>query len=113
MRCAGDVGVGQDGEKLRRGAAQDSRRVDVAHSACEGGGHRLQSLFRCPGSVGLDEQDTKVALVAVRASELVLEHRAHKPIVEQSRRAVDDMQRLGHRIVDLDPARWTEDRARG
>src|SRR5450759_502526 len=47
------------------------------------------------------------------ASKLVLEHRAHEAIVEESRRAIDDVKRLGLRIVGLDAARRTEHGAVG
>ena len=103
MCGARHVGVGQDGQKLRRSPAEDAGCVDVTDCTREGRCHRLQRFLRRTGAVGLDEQNPEVALVAVRARELVFEHRAHESIVEQARRAVDDVQRLRGRIVDLDP----------
>jgi hypothetical protein len=104
MGRACDVRVGQYGQELRRGAAEDSRRVDVAHCARERGRHRLQRLIGGANSVGLDEQDAEVALIPVGASELVLEHGAHEAIVEETGGAVDDVKRLGLWVVDLDAA---------
>ena len=40
--------------------------------------------------------------------ELVFEHGSYESIIEEARRAVDDMQRLGLRIVGPDSARRTE-----
>src|SRR4029077_21099411 len=61
------------------------------------------------GAVGLDEKNSKVALIAVRPRELVLEDGAHEAVVEQPGRAIDDVERFRLRIIDLDPARRTED----
>src|SRR5258708_17612453 len=47
------------------------------------------------------------------ARELILEHRAHEAIVEKSRGAIDDVKRLGLRIVGLDAAGRTEHSAGG
>ncbi len=43
--CTRDVGVGQDGEELWRGSAQDAGRVHIAYGAGQGGGHHLQRLL--------------------------------------------------------------------
>src|SRR5438309_199162 len=111
MRRTGDVGVGQDREELRRRTPEDSWCIDVADGAGEGGGHRLQRLVSSADSVGLDEEDAEVALVAVCARELILEHGPDETIVEEAGRAVDDVKGLGLRVVDLDATGGTEDRA--
>ena len=113
MRRAGDVGVGQDREELRWGAAEDARSVDVANGARESGGHRLERLIDRAGLRRLDEQHAEIALVPVSAGELVLQHGAHETLVEQAGGAVDDVQRLGMRIIRAHAARWAEDRAGG
>ena len=104
MRGAGDVRVGEDGEELRRCSSEDAGSVDITHRAGEGGGHRLQRFVRRHRPVRLDEQHSEVALVPVRAGELVFEHGAHEPIVEQSSGAVDDVKGLGLRVVCPDSA---------
>jgi len=113
MRGAGHVGVRQDGEQLRWRAPEHAWRVDVAHRAGERRGHRLQRFVGGQCSVHLDEKDAEVALVAVRPRELVLEHGPHESIVEEARRAVDDVQRLGLWIVGPHSAGGTEHRTVG
>ncbi len=113
VRRPGDVGVGQYRQQLGRGAAQDSWSVDVAHRARKGCSHCLQGFVCCADAIGFDEEDAKVALVSMRARELVLEHRSNETIVEEAGRAVDDVKGLGLRIIDPDSTRGTEDRARG
>jgi hypothetical protein len=111
MGRAGNVRIGKDGEELRRGSAEDSGSVDVAHGAGERGRHRLQRFFRGSRAIGFDQQNTEVALIAMRTSQLVFEDGPHKTVVEEARRAIDYVQRLRLRIVDLDSAGRTEDSA--
>lgn len=93
------IGVRQDGEELGRRAAKDSRRVDISHSARQGGGHRLEGLVRWATAVRLDQENPEVSLVAVSARKLVLEDRPHEAIVEESCRPIDDVKGLGLRVV--------------
>src|SRR5207249_3837294 len=58
-----------------------------------------------------DQKHTEVALISMRARQLVLEHRAHEPLVEETRGAINDVQRFGLRVVGSDSTRGTEDRA--
>jgi hypothetical protein len=111
VRRPGDVSVGEDGKQLGGRPTQDPWCVHVPHGACEGGRHRLENLFRRPDTIGLDQQNSEVALVAVRSGELVLQHGPDEAIVEEPRRAVDDVERLSLRIVGLDAARRAENRA--
>jgi hypothetical protein len=104
----GDVGVRQDRKELWRGAAQDSRRVDVTHSAGEGCGHRLEDFFGWSGAIGLDEQNAEISLVAVGPGKLVLEDWAYETIVEEAGRSIDDVEWLGLRVIGPDSARWAE-----
>jgi hypothetical protein len=113
VRRTGDVGVGEDRQQLGWRAAEDSRSVNVPNGARQSCSHGLQGFVRCADAIGLDEEDAKVALVSMRARELILEHRSHEAIVEETGRAVDDVKRLGLRVIDPDSTRGTEDRARG
>src|SRR6266851_5433773 len=113
VRRAGDVGVGEYRQQLGRRASEDSRSVDVANRARQGGSHGLQGFVRCPDAIGLDEEDAKVALVSMSACKLILEHRSHEAIVEEAGRAVDDVKGLGLWVIDPDSTRGTRDRARG
>jgi len=108
--CARNVGVRQDGEELGRRSAQDSRSVDVTHGACQRSGHRLEGFLRRTTAVGLDQENSKISLVAMGASQLVLEDGPHEAVVEESSRPIDYVQRLGLRIVGPDSAGWAEDR---
>lgn len=112
VRGARDVRIGEYGQELRWRTAEDAWRVDVTHRAGQRGRHRLQSLLGGADSIGFDEKDSEVALIAMRARELVLEHGAHKAIVEEACGAIDDVQGLGLRVVHLDAASGAEDRAR-
>lgn len=113
MGGAGDVGVGQDRQELRRGAPQDSGRVDVADGSGERRGHRLEGLVDGERAVGFDQQHAEVALVAVSPRELILQDRPHEAIVEESGGPVDDVQRLCLGIVRTHAARRAEDGAVG
>ena len=44
VRGSRDVGVGEDGQELRRRAAQDSWGIDVTHGARQRSGHRLERI---------------------------------------------------------------------
>jgi len=44
VRGSRDIGVGEDGQELRRRSAQDSRGVDVTHGARERSGHGLERI---------------------------------------------------------------------
>jgi len=111
MCGAGDIGVRQDGEQLRRRTAEDSWRVDVAHGACKCRGHGLEGLVSRTAAVGLDKKDAEVPLVPMGPGELVFEHGTDEAIVEESSRPVDDVERLGLWVVGPDSARRAEDRA--
>ena len=105
MRGARYVRVRQDGEELGRGAPEHPGRVHVTHRAGERRGHRLERVVGWKRAVDLDEEHAEVALIAVRARELVFEDGAHEAIVEQACGAVDDVQRLGLWVVRSDSAR--------
>jgi hypothetical protein len=109
----GDIGVRQDGKKLRRGSAKDPRRVHIAHSAGQRRSHHLQRLVRRTCAIGLDQQNSKVPLITVRPRQLILQDRPHESIIEKTGRAIDDMQRLGLGIVGPHPARRAKDRTVG
>ena len=113
MGGACNVGVGKDREELRRCTTQDAWSVDIAHGARQRGGHRLQHLVGGSHLRTLDEKHAEVALIAVRARELIFQHRSHEPFVEEACGPVDDVQRLSLRIVSSHSARRTEDRAAG
>jgi hypothetical protein len=113
VRGPRDVGVGQDGEELRRRAPKNSRRVHVPHSARQCGGHRLEGFVRWTAAVGLDQENAQVPLVAVSARQLVLEDGTHEAFVEESRRPIDDVERLGLGVVGPHSARRAEDRPMG
>ncbi|OLB84479.1 MAG: hypothetical protein AUI15_34580 [Actinobacteria bacterium 13_2_20CM_2_66_6] len=91
MRSAGDVGVREDRQQLRGSTADHAGGIDVADGAGEGGGHCLESFVDSTRLGDLDEQDAKVALIAVRTGQLVLEHGSDEALVEEPRGAVDDM----------------------
>jgi hypothetical protein len=102
MSCSGDVGVGQDCQQLRGRATQDTGSIDVTHSACEGRRHRLEGFIGRPGTIGFDQQNAEVALVSVRARQLILEHWPNEAIVEQARGSVDDVEWFRLRVIGLD-----------
>jgi hypothetical protein len=107
------VGVGQDGQELWRRAAQDPRGVNIAHRASQRSGHRFEGFVRWAAAVGLDQKHTKVSLVAVSPRQLVFEHGPHETIIEEPRRPIHDVERLGLWVVGPDSARWAEDRTVG
>jgi len=109
VRGARDIGVREDGKELGRGAPEHPGRVDVAHRAGERRGHRLERVVGRNRAVDLDEEHAEVALIAVRACELVFEDGAHEAIVEEAGGAVDDVQRLGLWVVRSDSARGAKD----
>jgi hypothetical protein len=110
VRGPGDIGVGKDGKELRRRAAENSWRVDVAHGAGQGCGHSLERFVSRTAPVGLNQKDAKVSLIPMSPRELVFEHGADEAIVEEPSRPVDDVEWLGLWVVGPDPARRAEDR---
>jgi hypothetical protein len=113
MCSPGDVSVRQDGEELRRGAAQDSWGVDVAHSPSQSCCHRFEGFLGWAAAIRLDQENAKVSLVSMGPGQLVLQDRTYKPLVEQARGAVDDVEWLRLGIVSPDPARRAEDSTMG
>lgn len=108
VRGPGDVSVGQDGQELRRRAAENTRRVHVANGAGKRGGHRLKGFVSRTAAVGLDQKNSKVSLVPMSPRKLVFEHGPNETIIEESCRPVDDMERLRLWVVCPDPARRAE-----
>jgi hypothetical protein len=106
----GDIRVGQDGEQLWWRAAQDSGRVDVAYCAGQSCGHGLERFLRWTRPIGLDQENAEVSLVAVGPSQLVFENGPNETIVEESRRPINDMERLRLGVVDLDSTPRAENR---
>jgi hypothetical protein len=104
VSSSSDVCVGEDRQQLGRRATQDSGGVNVAHRSGKGRCHRLERFFRRTTAVGLDQQDSEVALISVGSSELILQHGPDEAIVEEAGGAVDNMERFGLGVVGLDAA---------
>jgi hypothetical protein len=111
VRGPRDIGVGQDGKELRRRAAENSWRVDIAYGARKRRGHRFQGFVSRTAAAGFDQEDAKVSLVPMSPRQLVFEHRPDEAFIEESSRSVHDVERLGLWVVGPDPARRAEDRA--
>jgi len=109
MSGSGDVRVGKNGEQLGRDATKDPWSVDVANCARQCGCHGLESFVCRTHLVGFDQQDAEVALVAVGACQLVLEHWPDEAIVEEARGPIDDVEGLRVGIICSYPARRAKD----